>query len=234
VVYYSTMNDFDVQIGRLVDGLEAMGIAENTMIIVSSDNGPEDVMLGHNGAAHEGIGSPGPFRGRKRSLYEGGIRVPFIVKWPAQIQAGGIDDDTIFSAVDLMPTLCAIAGVDAPEGKFAPDGESMLKALVDGPQERKTPLFWEYHFEMKYGHVINKNPIMAIRRGDWKLLMNPDKSRIELYHIPEDPMELNNLATLKPDVVKDLSDELIAWHQSMPSAPIPEKAGSNEYPWPGR
>ncbi|MEM0966327.1 MAG: sulfatase-like hydrolase/transferase [Verrucomicrobiota bacterium] len=234
VVYYSTINDFDVQIGRLMDGLEEMGIAENTIVILSSDNGPEDVMLAHNGAAHEGIGSSGPFRGRKRSLYEGGVRVPFIVKWPAQIEGGSVDNDTVMSAVDLLPTLAAVAGAKVPEGEFAPDGENMLDALLAKPLERQTPLMWEYHYELPYGHILHKSPMMAIRKGDWKLLKNPDGSRVELYNIPNDPTELNNVAEDHPQLVESLSKELMAWHESAPRPPIPEEAGTNDYPWPGQ
>lgn len=233
VVYYSTINDFDEQIGRLVEGLEELGVADNTLIIVSSDNGPEDVMLGHNGAAHEGIGSAGPFRGRKRSLYEGGVRVPFIVKWPAKIEGGVIDNDTVFGAVDLLPTLCTIAGAEVPGGELSPDGESMLEALLGAPQERQTPLMWEYHYELPYGHVLHKSPMMAIRRGDWKLLKNPDGSRVELYNIPNDPTELDNVADENLELVRSLSEELMAWHESMPRVPMPAKAGTNDYPWPG-
>jgi arylsulfatase A-like enzyme len=208
-------------------------MTENTMIIVSSDNGPEDAMLSHNGAAHSGIGAVGPFRGRKRSLYEGGIRVPFIVKWPGRIEAGSIDNESVISAVDLMPTLCELAGAEVPRGNYISDGESMLDAILSTSRSRKTSLMWEYHYEMDFGHILHKNPIMAIRDGDWKLLMNPDRSRVELYNIPEDPSELNNIAEDHPATVEKLSEKLLQWHHAMPRAPIPKKAGSNEYPWPG-
>ena len=234
VVYYSTIDNFDTQIGRLLDKLGEMGLADNTIVIVSSDNGPEDIMLEGGGASHSGIGSTGPFRGRKRSLYEGGIRVPLIVRWPGHIKAGSIDNESVVAAADLMPTLCRLTGAKVPVGKYASDGEDVSDILTSGPRARKEPLMWEYHYEMTCGHVIHKNPIMAIRDGDWKLLMNPDGSRIELYDIPADPTELNNVAEDHPAMVELLSKKLMQWHHELPRAPIPEKAGSNAYPWPGK
>ena len=84
-----------------------------------------------------------------------------------------------------------------------------------------------------YGHVIHKSPMLAIRDGRWKLLMNPDRSRIELYDIPNDPTELNNRADKYPDVVKRLSDRLLHWQATLPKGPVHADAGSDSYPWPG-
>jgi arylsulfatase A-like enzyme len=230
VVYYASINDLDTQVGRLLDKLDELGVADNTLIIFSSDNGPEDMHV--NGASHSGIGSPGPFRGRKRSLYEGGIRVPFIAAWPGRIEPGVVDNESVLAAADLMPTFCALAGVDAPDGEYVPDGVDMLDVLVSNPRKRTTPLMWEFHFAGEFGHVIHKNPIMAIREGDWKLMMNLDRSRIELYDIPNDPTELDNLADREPQRVKKLSAELMKWHEDLPRAPIAADAGNNDYPWP--
>lgn len=234
VVYYSTITDFDTQIGRLMDKLDEMGIADNTILIVTSDNGPEDIMLEGGGASHSGIGATGPFRGRKRSLYEGGIRVPLVISWPDRIEAGSIDNDSVVAAADFMPTLCRLAGAEIPAGVNAPDGEDVSDIFTSEARARKEPLMWEYHYEMIIGHIIHKNPMMAIRDGDWKLLMNPDGSRVELYNIPEDPTELDNVADEQHAMVDLLSKKLLQWHHELPRAPIPEKAGTNHYPWPGR
>ncbi|MEM1108098.1 MAG: sulfatase-like hydrolase/transferase [Planctomycetota bacterium] len=232
VVYYSTLNDFDEQIGRLVEGLEALNIADNTLVIITSDNGPEDVMLDHNGAAHEGIGSVGPFRGRKRSLYEGGIRVPLIVKWPKKIEQGVVDNDTVISAIDFMPTLCAIAGADIPKGQYPIDGENMIEAFLNNSIKRKKPLVWQYPFEIKFGHILDKSPAMAIRDGDWKLLINPSGNRAELFNIVEDPSELNNLAHQNSSIVEEMSGKLKGIIDNMPQSFISDKAGDNSYSWP--
>jgi arylsulfatase A-like enzyme len=231
VVYYSTIDNLDKEIGRLLDGLEELGVSENTIVIFSSDNGPEHLEV--NNASHSAMGSPGPFRGRKRSLYEGGIRVPFIVRWPAAIEPGVIDDYSVLSATDLLPTLCKLAGVEIPSGKHAPDGEDVSDILMSEPRERNAPLMWEYHYEMEAGSFLHRNPYMAMRKGDWKFLMNADKSRIELYNLKSDVMEVDNLAKDFPCVVDEMSEELLEWHHSMPRAPIADNAGSNAYPWPG-
>src|SRR5262245_3934308 len=104
-VYAGTVTEMDRQIGRLLDRLDALGLARNTLVIFSSDNGPEDIEVV---ATWSGAGSAGPLRGRKRSLYEGGIRVPFLVRWPPGVPAGKVNDVTVVSGADLLPTLCEL------------------------------------------------------------------------------------------------------------------------------
>ncbi|MBS3761724.1 MAG: sulfatase-like hydrolase/transferase, partial [Planctomycetes bacterium] len=133
-IYYGTATGADRQIGRLLDRLDKLDLAENTVVIFSSDNGPEDILI-HN-ASHSGVGSAGPFRGRKRSLYEGGIRTPFILRWPAGNGSRGVVDNTTpLCGVDLLPTFCRLAGVDLPEG-LNPDGEDMSE-VFHGAQRRR-------------------------------------------------------------------------------------------------
>ncbi|MDQ8194161.1 sulfatase-like hydrolase/transferase [Coraliomargarita sp. SDUM461004] len=230
VVYYATVNDLDIQVGRLVAALEDLGLEKDTLIVFSSDNGPETMWIG--GASHSGIGSTGPFRGRKRSLYEGGIRMPFIVSWPGTIAPGQVDRESVLAAVDLMPTFCALAGVEVPSGPAAPDGENVLPALLSGPMERSTPLFWEFHYEVDFGHVIHKSPYTALRVGDWKFLSNPGGGRVELYDIPNDPTELNNLAAYERGVTKEMQQQLKHLRAEMPQVSIEAAAGTDHYPWP--
>ena len=229
-IYYSTVTSLDQEIGRLLKGLEELGVADNTLVAFSSDNGPEDIHILN--ASHSGVGSPGPFRGRKRSLYEGGVRVPFIVRWPGRIPAGKVDDKTVVTGVDWLPTVCRLAGVDVP-ADVKPQGEDMSGALLGTPRNRTKPIFWEWRFRIM-GYHVNRSPILAIREGNWKLLMNPDRSRVELYDIPNDPMEMTNLAEKQPQVVKNLSDKLLAWHKTLPPGPMDPGAGSLDYPWPGK
>ena len=126
-IYYAVVTEADRQIGRLLRRLDELGLAENTIVLFSADNGPEDIAI--RNASHSGVGSPGPFRGRKRSLYEGGIRVPFLLSWPeGNASRGTVDDDTPLCAVDLLPTFCALAGIDLPEG-LQLDGEDMSGCL---------------------------------------------------------------------------------------------------------
>jgi N-acetylgalactosamine-6-sulfatase len=228
-VYYAVATNADKQIGRLLDKLDELGLSENTIVVFSSDNGPEDIHI--TNASHSGVGSAGPFRGRKRSLYEGGVRMPFIIRWPGGgVAAGKVDDTTILSGIDFLPSICKFAGVKLPKD-LNPDGEDMTGALLGKGKKRSKPLMWEWRYEVD-GDCINKSPILAIRDGEWKLLMNPDRSRVELYNIPKDPMEVDNLAGQYPGIVKRLSAKLLKWRASLPPGPVGKSAGSNEYPWP--
>jgi N-acetylgalactosamine-6-sulfatase len=212
----------------LLAKLDEMGITDETLVLFSSDNGPEDIHV--TNASHSGVGSAGPFRGGKRSLYEGGVRLPFIVRWPNRVSAGRVDDKSVVTAVDFLPTLCRLAGVDLPAG-YQPDGEDVSDILLKQSRPRTKPLFWDWRWNV-IGTVLNRSPRLGIREGDWKLLMNPDRSRVELFDIPRDPSELNNLADRRPEVVKTLSEKLLAWQRTLPQGPVQPTAGSNAYPWP--
>jgi arylsulfatase A-like enzyme len=228
-VYFAAATNADRHVGRLVHRLKELNLFENTVLIFSSDNGPEDILV--RNASHSGAGSPGPFRGRKRSLYEGGVRTPFILSWPAGgAKPGGVDKATPLCAVDLFPTFCSLAGVPLPDD-LKPDGEDMSDVFRGTRRTRTTPLFWEWRFPI-VGHPLNRSPMLSVRDGDWKLLFNPDGSRTELYSIPDDPMELDDLAEENPKVVSTLSKKAITWQNELPEGPIHPEAGSNAYPWP--
>ncbi len=229
-IYFASVTDLDTQLGRLFAALDEMGLTRNTLIIFSSDNGPEILQSSANG--YSAGGSAGPFRGRKRSIYEGGVRVPFIVSWPGHVPAGRIEDAAMLSGVDLMPTVCKVAGVSLPAG-HALDGEDVSDILFGASRPRTRPLFWEWRFHI-IGEPIHRSPMLAVREGDWKLLMNPDRSRIELYDIPRDPTEMANQAANHPAVVASLSEKLLAWQETLPRGPIDPTAGTNDYPWPGK
>ena len=232
-IWYATMTDLDTQIGRLMKALDEMGLAEDTVVIFSSDNGP--ARMDNPNTNHSAFGSTGPFRGRKRSLYEGGVRMPFIVRYPRKIKAGRIDNDSIISGVDLVPTICSLAGVKVPADLAAGiDGEDVSDILTTGKSRaRKAPLMWQYRFRVP-GRTIDRSPQLAIREGKWKLLFNPDGSRVELYDIPKDPSELDNLAGQNADVVKRLRAKALAWSKTLPKGRVSYDAGSNYYRWPGK
>jgi len=229
-IYFASVTDLDTQLGRLLAELDKMELSKNTLIIFTSDNGPEILQSSANG--YSAGGSAGPFRGRKRSLYEGGVRMPFIVSWPGRVPAGRIENDAILSGVDLMPTVCKLAGVPMPAG-HAPDGEDVSDILLGASRARTQPLFWEWRFSIT-GEPFHRSPMLAVREGDWKLLMNPDRSRIELYNIPRDPTELSNQDGSQPDMVASLSEKLLAWKSTLPPGPVDPTAGKNDYPWPGK
>ncbi|UCG48551.1 MAG: sulfatase-like hydrolase/transferase [Phycisphaerales bacterium] len=227
-IYYASVSDLDREIGRLIRRIDELGLADNTLVAFSSDNGPEDLDI--RNAVHSGIGSTGPFRGRKRSLYEGGVRMPFIVRWPGRTPAAKVDDTSVMAGVDWLATVCSLAGVKLP-ADVEPDGEDMSAALLGKPKPRSRPLMWEWRFRI-FGEMTNKCPMLAIRERNWKLLMNPDRSRVELYDIVKDPTEVDNVAERHPDLVRELSEELLGWQKTLPGGPVEPAAGSNAYPWP--
>jgi N-acetylgalactosamine-6-sulfatase len=230
-VYAGTVTELDRQIGRLLQHLEEKGLSQNTIVIFSSDNGPEDIEIGN--ASWSGVGSTGPLRGRKRSLYEGGIRLPFIIRWSNNVPAGQINNQSVISGADILPTLTAVADITLPDKvQQVQRGENVLAAFKREKEFQRTkPLYWEWRFRI-FNHVWNRSPILAIRDGQWKLLLNPDKSRIELYDIPNDPGEQNNLAEKYPDIVTRLSEAVIAWQKTLPEGPVDPLAGKNNYPFP--
>ena len=229
-IYYGSVSDLDRHVGRLVAAVDELGLKERTLILFSSDNGPEDIHI--RNANHSGIGSAGPLRGRKRSLYEGGVRVPFLVRWPGHVPAGRVDDDSVVTGVDLLPTFCALAGAEIPADHKL-DGEDRSGVLLGRPSPRRKPIFWEWRFRI-FGHVSNMSPMLAVRDGKWKLLMNPDRSRAELYDIRADPREMNNLAEKHPEVVERLAKLVLDWQKTLPPGPVDPQAGKDDYPWPGR
>lgn len=229
-IFYAALIEMDRQIGFFLDSLKQMGMENNTLIIFSSDNGPEDYNI--RDAAHSGVGSPGPFRGRKRSIYDGGIRTPFIVSWPGKIPEGVVNNNSIICGIDFIPTLCSLTGTKFPENLNI-DGEDMSAALLGNTDlQRRNPLFWEWRINI-FGHKMNVSPRLAMRSGNWKYLMNPDGSRKELYQIVKDPMEIDNLANENPELVESFSEILMNWYKTIPAGEYVDKtAGINQYPWP--
>lgn len=231
-VYAATVTEMDRELGRVLDALDTLGLARDTVVIFSSDNGPEDIEISN--ATWSGVGSAGPLRGRKRSLYEGGTRVPFIVRWPGGgAPAGQVNTGTVVSGADLLPTVCEVAGVALPEEVRAVQrGESVAAAFRgDKGLVRQAPLMWEWRYRV-FNHPWNRSPMLAIREGRWKLLMNPDGGRVELYDIERDPGEALNLAAAEGAIVARLRERVSAWQRTLPPGPVEPAAGRNDYPWP--
>ena len=229
-IYYGAVTDMDLHLGRLIRTIDELGLGEDTIIVFSSDNGPEDIEI--RNAAHSGVGSPGPLRGRKRSLYDGGVRVPFIIRWKGHTPAARVDDTSIVSAVDLLPTFCSMAGIELPEG-YHSDGQDMSRVFSGKPVQRDRPLLWDWTATQS-GHTFNKSPGLALRSGRWKFLMNPDGSRKELYDFEADPqcMELDNVADRYPDEVEHFSKMLRDFKASIPQGVPNASSGRNRYPVP--
>jgi arylsulfatase A-like enzyme len=212
-VFLASLTDLDTQLGRLLDELQTLGLSKDTLIIYSSDNGPED----HNirNASNAGVGSPGPLRARKRSIYEGGVRVPFVAHWPGHISAGVFDESSVIGSVDLLPTLCAITGAALPANAQL-DGEDVSDILLTGASRARTrPLFWDWRSRVA-GDTRYAPPPVAVRLGQWKLFTDVTQSRVELYDIPADPGEHTNQAAAHPDVVARLSKLALEWKATLP------------------
>jgi len=211
-VYCAAVTGMDKALGRLFDELEKMGLADNTLIVFTSDNGPEDYYV--KNAKNAGVGSPGQFRGRKRSIYEGGVRTPLVVRWPGRVKAGRRDEKSVITSVDWLPTVCKLAGVDI--GDIKPDGEDVSDMLTGTARARTKPIFWEWRGGIAGKHRAYRPPTLAIRQGKWKFLVNPDGSKPELYDIPADGQEKNNLAGKHPEIAQRLKKKLLAWKKTIP------------------
>jgi N-acetylgalactosamine-6-sulfatase len=215
--YYSIITEADKQIGRVLDKLEELNLLEDTLIVFSSDNGPESP---HKGVEHNKYcqGSTGGLRGRKRSLYEGGIRVPFIVSWKGKIAANDMNFEHVLSAVDLLPTFCELAGIEITQ-ELKLDGESVVDSLLGKEYHRQKPLMWEW---LPADRAVDSKecPVHAIRKEEYMLLKNPNNNRVELYDIYKDHAQVYNIAKKQEEVVKELSGQLENWTKGLPFASI--------------
>jgi arylsulfatase A-like enzyme len=210
--YFSAVTRADKQIGRVLALLDELKLTENTIVMFSSDNGPENSQPRAKDKLYYSVGDTGGLRGRKRSLYLGGVNVPFIVRWPGVVAAGRVDKASVLSGVDVMPTLLAATGVKAPEG-YQSDGINLMSALKGEEMKRETPVFWEWRGPHKQEADW---PTHAVRLGDHVLLQDETTARTELYDVGADRAQQHNLATTKPEMVKTLRDHLTAWRTKLP------------------
>jgi arylsulfatase A-like enzyme len=217
----------DESVGRVLDLLDELKLSERTLVIFTSDNG------GVGGYVREGVKRAGdatdnaPLRSGKGSLYEGGIRVPYIFRWTGKVPAAVVCDEPI-NSVDLYPTLLELAGASAP-ADYPLDGTSYLLALTSGGKERlaREAIYW--HFPGYLGAGQGKwrtTPVGAVRAGDYKLMEFFEDERLELYNLREDLGERKNLAQQMPDKARELQSQLAAWRAEVGAKmPTPDKAG---------
>ncbi len=211
--YYAAVSRADQQVGRILEVLDELGIAKDTIVFFSSDNGPENSHLRPDQKFYFSQGSTGGLRGRKRSLLLGGINVPFLVRWPSQIPAGRIDKDTALSAVDVFPTLLEATKASPPDG-YVSDGENMLPALMGVSQLRRKPLFWWW----PGGHSGDDWPTFAMREGSWMLILDETMERAELYNVLTDRFQSQNLANEQPDRLAKMKSDIVNWYASLPKS----------------
>jgi arylsulfatase A len=212
--HHGNVTQEDDAFGRLMHALDDLGLRDGTLVMFTSDNGPAIT----NWHPH---GSSGPLREKKGSMYEGGIRVPGIIRWPGHAEPGTVCDEPV-SGVDLLPTLCQIAGAAVPDDR-AIDGASFLPIFDGQPIERRTPLYWQFNF-------ARSKPKVAMRSGDWKILATltapewkpgaditdeiqqsikqAELAGFELYNLREDVGETTDLAEQEPERLAEMSARL--------------------------
>lgn len=184
--YAAMITRMDRGIGRIFDKLKELAIDKDTIVFFTSDNGPSDA----GGIDADFFNSAGPLRGAKHDLYEGGIRMPMIVRWPGKIQAGS-ESNQPWAFCDFLPTVTDIVGADNP---LDIDGISILPTLIGQKQKQHEYLYWEFS-------AGSKNFLQAVRMGDWKAIRVNPESPVELYNLKNDLAEKNNVADLHPDIV---------------------------------
>ena len=189
-VYAGMISALDRDVGRILDKLSSLGIAENTLVIFTSDNGPAT----EEGAAADFFDGNGALRGIKRDLYEGGIRVPLIAWWPNTVPANQVDGATVWALWDFLPSLAELAGGETPEDV---DGISQIQSLFGEPAtEPARRLYWEFRKN-------STTPLMqAARIGNWKAVRNSPQGQLELYDLSSDPGESIDRSSDFPDLVK--------------------------------
>jgi N-acetylgalactosamine-6-sulfatase len=231
-MYASVLSHADDRIGEVLDALDRLGLTENTLVIFSSDNGPAraatptapELMYDTATGAGYGIGAAkgvtGGRKGYKASLFEGGIGVPFIARWPGKIAAGKTDTTSLIAAVDLLPTFCELAGVELPTA-YVPDGISQVSTLLgQASPSRKKPLFWKYPSAWPAAkHRPDHWVSYAIREEPWKLVANRDLSYVELYDLAVDVFEKNDLKDRHTEIQRPLLQKLQQWIKSLPEKP---------------
>jgi arylsulfatase A-like enzyme len=197
----------DSDVGAIIEQLKKSGEDQNTLVLFASDNGP------HKEGGHdpEFFNSGGPLRGIKRDLYDGGIRVPLIARWPGKVKAGSVSDH-VTAFWDILPTAAELAGEQAPQGI---DGISIAPALLGNPQKKHEYLYWEFS---------ERGFSQAVRMGDWKGVRNAPSAPVELYNVAKDIGEKTDIAGANPAVVARIEGIL----KSARTGPMPGPAKKNK------
>jgi arylsulfatase A-like enzyme len=216
-VYAAMIESVDEGVGRILDALDRLGLEENTVVIFYSDNG------GFGPAT-----SMEPLRGSKGMLYEGGIRVPLIVRWPGRVRPGSTVATPVIGT-DFYPTLAEIAGAPLPAGQVL-DGVSFVPVLTGATESEARDLVWHFPAYLEADRSVDgpwrTTPASALRRGDYKILHFFEDDRWELYDLANDISESRDLSTERPEVTGELRAALARWWSEtgafMPTEPNPD------------
>jgi arylsulfatase A len=230
--YFANVTNMDRAVGRLMAALDEIGAADNTVVFFTSDNGPET--LNRYKGSNRSYGSARPLRARKLWLYEGGIRVPGIVRWPGQAPPGRTSDEPLWSC-DFLPTICRAAAVKTPADR-AIDGADFRPALEGKKIERTTPLFWHYYRALGeprvalrdgdwviLGHCgpLPKGAGGSLKFGDMEMIKTAQITTLELYNLKDDLAQSKDRAADEPDRTRTLGERLRALYRDvLAEAPV--------------
>ncbi|MSR31695.1 MAG: N-acetylgalactosamine-6-sulfatase [Gemmataceae bacterium] len=201
--HHGCVSQMDFAFGQLMKTLEDMKLAENTVVYFTSDNGPEG-----DGVTTPGRGSTGGLRGRKRAVYEGGIRVPGLLRWPGKVEAGGVCHIPVIGS-DLFTTLCQVGGAKIPSDRVI-DGGNLLPAVKGEKVERQRPLYWRC--DIAPGQMK-----IAMRIDDWKIVANEALNRFELYNLATDEKETTDLALQETKEFARMKESLLRLNREIES-----------------
>ena len=208
--FASMVTRLDLYVGQIIQKVNDLGLSKNTLIIFTSDNGPHI----EGGADPEFFNSNGNLTGYKRDLYEGGIRVPMIVRWQGFIEPA-TNCDHISAFWDFLPTACELAGIQVPQGT---DGISYVPSLIREEQESHKYLYWEFH---------EKGGRQAVRMGDWKAvkynIFTDADAKVRLYNISKDIGEKIDVAELNPEITREMEAIMLEAHQPSEIFPFPRE-----------
>ncbi|MEA3224602.1 MAG: sulfatase [Planctomycetota bacterium] len=211
--YAAMVHSLDENVGRILKKIDELGVAERTIVVFFSDNG------GYiNKFDKEAVTDNHPLHSGKGSLYEGGTRVPLIIRWPGTTKAGSVCRQPV-SSIDFYPTMLGMTGLDGDKKHNAEmDGLSLVPLLKDsGAELERKALYWHYPH-----YYPTTSPVSSIRLGDWKLLEYLEDNRVELYDLGADIGERNNLAQRMPEKVEQLLKHLHAWRETVDAQmPVP-------------
>ncbi|MDQ8207385.1 sulfatase-like hydrolase/transferase [Coraliomargarita sp. SDUM461003] len=213
--YYGNITQLDYALGEVMKALDANGLTDNTLLIFTSDNGPVPSSGGDSGG----------LRGNKRNDFEGGIRVPFLVRWPGHIEPGTVSDTPVIGT-DIFSTVLDIVDVPAPQDRTI-DGASMLPVFAGKEAKREIPMFWRTH-------VSSPEDRVAMRLGDWKIVGNDTLTKFMLFNVQEDSQEKKDLASSMPEKLDEMKRLLVkTWNDINAEGPNEWWEGERNKPGKG-
>ncbi len=199
--YYGNITQLDYALGKVMQALDEEGVSKNTLVVFSSDNGPVPGVGGDSGG----------LRGNKRNDFEGGIRVPFLAKWPGYIDAGSVCDIPVIGT-DIFATVLEMVNVPVPTDRTI-DSVSLVPAFEGKPVERPVPLFWRTH-------VSSAEDRVAMRVGDWKIVSDDTMTKFQLFNVQKDWQEKDELSSKMPEKLEEMKDLLFkTWEDIVEEGP---------------